>query len=302
MRRSASIAFMLVVAACSGSRPEAVPHAQPEEPAVTTPTVTPEPPPAGEPRVTLECVSGPVPAPPGEQPVISRRVEVEPSGDVQVVVTRLGGGREIVPVPVVPPLLAQVRGQARTAIEGAPYADEVPVPDGTVCNLEIDHGGERTTARLVDPTGHASLARLLRVLRSLIERAERPAPPPPPTLAATFERPTAPFATTTTGASLAFSVQNRGTAPAEIDLDALGSAIFALEVHDANGQRMYTVPPGVPPQNYVARTATLAPGASRRIEVLLNVFSPPLPPGTYTARLRNPRIEAEPIQFRVGGR
>jgi hypothetical protein len=120
-------------------------------------------------------------------------------------------------------------------------------------------------------------------------------------LTARFEAPAAAFASTTSGASLAFVVVNEGTTPAEIDLDQLGSAILGIDVFGADGDRIATIPPGMPPANYQPRVETLAPGASHRFVVDLNVFSPPLPAGTYTAKVRGDRIASEPVRFEIKG-
>ena len=105
----------------------------------------------------------------------------------------------------------------------------------------------------------------------------------PQGLHARFEREELEVESTVEG-SLVMIVENRGAVAETISLDNLGSAIFAIEVTDGRGQRVYTIPPGMPPANYAPRTEVLAPGASRRFEMTLHVFSPPLPDGTYSVR------------------
>jgi hypothetical protein len=117
-------------------------------------------------------------------------------------------------------------------------------------------------------------------------------------LVATFVAPKGPIASTTSG-ELTFVVENRGASPATLDLDQLGSAIFAMEFKDGTGQRIFTIPPGMPPASYKPRTETLQPKASRRFTVSLHVFSPPLRAGTYTARVQVEPIASETLRFEV---
>lgn len=117
-------------------------------------------------------------------------------------------------------------------------------------------------------------------------------------LVARFEAPAGPIASTTSG-ELAYTLENRGPAAATVDLDVLGTAIFSLDVTDSSGQRVLTIPPGPPPPDYVPRRMTLAPGARRRFVLNLNVFSPPLPAGDYTAKIHGTHIASETLHFRV---
>ena len=100
-------------------------------------------------------------------------------------------------------------------------------------------------------------------------------------------------------AKLVYVVENRGSTEATLDLDQLESAIFAIEVFDAKGKQIYTIPPGMPPANYQPRRAVLAPGASRKFTVTLNVFSPELAAGTYSVRLRPKNIQSETAAFTI---
>ena len=117
-------------------------------------------------------------------------------------------------------------------------------------------------------------------------------------LVARFEPPSGAIGTSTR-AQLAYVLENRGPTAATIDLDVLGTAIFSLDVTDSHGQRVLTIPPGLPPADYVPRRASLAPGARRRFELDLNVFSPPLPAGQYTAKIHGTGITSETLQFEV---
>ena len=116
-------------------------------------------------------------------------------------------------------------------------------------------------------------------------------------LVARFETPAGAMAAG--DAKLAFVVENKGATEEMLDLDQLSSAIFAIEVFDAKGKQIYTIPPGMPPANYQPRRAPIVPGAERRFEVTLNVFSPELAAGTYTARLRPKTIRSETVRFAI---
>ncbi|HEY5934793.1 MAG TPA: hypothetical protein VIU61_09165 [Kofleriaceae bacterium] len=116
-------------------------------------------------------------------------------------------------------------------------------------------------------------------------------------LVARFEKPAGPMAAR--DAKLVYVIENRGSTEATLELDQLESAIFAIEVLDAKGKQIYTIPPGMPPANYQPRRAALAPGASRRFTVTLNVFSPELAAGTYSVRLRPENIQSETAAFTI---
>lgn len=116
-------------------------------------------------------------------------------------------------------------------------------------------------------------------------------------LVAHFDKPAGPMAANE--AKLTFVVENPGSTEATLDLDQLESAIFAVEVFDARGAQRYTIPPGMPPANYQPRRAPIVPGASRRFTVTLNVFSPELAAGTYTARLRSKTISSDTVSFTI---
>ena len=117
-------------------------------------------------------------------------------------------------------------------------------------------------------------------------------------LIARFEAQDASFSSSD-AARLAFVVENRGAEPVQLDLDTLGSAILGLEVFDDRGARVLTIPPGTPPRDYKPQMETLAPGASRRFVHELGVFMPPLPEGSYTARVRWRALHSETVRFEI---
>jgi hypothetical protein len=96
---------------------------------------------------------------------------------------------------------------------------------------------------------------------------------------------------------LRVTVQLRNSSAQQVVIPSqmLETAILLLEVRNAQGERMNTIPPAVPRNE----TVTLAPGAVRSVQLRLNVFSPQLPPGSYTVRPRGAVIEGQPVSFVV---
>jgi hypothetical protein len=88
--------------------------------------------------------------------------------------------------------------------------------------------------------------------------------------------------------SLTVTIRNDGDQPATLRMDVIGSSILALDVFDAQGQRIPTIPPPMPltPTQIEQTKETLAPGQSRQVSTTLHMFSPPLPAGTYRVRMR----------------
>lgn len=117
-------------------------------------------------------------------------------------------------------------------------------------------------------------------------------------LVAHFEAPANAIASSTRG-QLTYVLENRGPDSSTVDLDMLGAAILCLEVTDSSGQRVFTIAPGMPPADYVPTAITLAPGARRRFTLDLNVFSPPLPAGEYTAQIHGTGIASETLRLQV---
>lgn len=93
----------------------------------------------------------------------------------------------------------------------------------------------------------------------------------------------------TTDARLTYIVENQATENVTVNSDLLGSAIFALDVL-ADGERMLTIPPSVPRIDHEPALITLAPGQKRMFTLSLNVFSPPLPAGSYDVPIANPVV------------
>jgi hypothetical protein len=79
-------------------------------------------------------------------------------------------------------------------------------------------------------------------------------------------------------------------------IDTLSVAQLSVDVLDASGRRMATVPPPVPPET--PRIDLLGQDQPRTFRVALGVFSPELAPGTYTVRWGTQLgIDAPPVTF-----
>lgn len=119
-----------------------------------------------------------------------------------------------------------------------------------------------------------------------------------------FVTPVGPFKSSTDPkARIAFQVSNPGSKSVVLHVDRLDNAIFGLVVLNDRGERVPPIPPPPPPPGYAPRTLTLAPGKTVKFEQDLNVFSPPLPPGEYKARI-NPDsgVSSPDVWFRIGPR
>ena len=94
-------------------------------------------------------------------------------------------------------------------------------------------------------------------------------------------------------------IQNVSTSPIQLDTFPLGSAILSVDVFDASGKRIPPIPPPMPPHPDDAHRylKILRPGRSLRETYSLYVFSPPLRPGTYTARMRG--IHSNEVTFTI---
>jgi hypothetical protein len=90
-------------------------------------------------------------------------------------------------------------------------------------------------------------------------------------------------------------VRNRTLQPVVLPAEVLSAAQLLLEVIDARGTRV----PTVPPPAMSGQAVTLAPGERVRRELTLDVFSPPLRPGRYTVRFRGAVIVGTPVTFVV---
>jgi hypothetical protein len=91
-------------------------------------------------------------------------------------------------------------------------------------------------------------------------------------------------------------IRNPGPDALALTRGAVDLAVLALEVRDAHDQRVPTMPPPVPrPED--AEQIVLAPGETLERDFRLDVFSPPLPPGTYALHCRV--VTCAPWRFTV---
>lgn len=91
------------------------------------------------------------------------------------------------------------------------------------------------------------------------------------------------------------TLRNNTGQPAIFPAEVLSATQLMLEVRDARGQIVGTVPPPVP----AGATVTIAPGETIQRTFRLTVFSPPLARGRYTVRFRGAVIVATPVPFTV---
>lgn len=105
-------------------------------------------------------------------------------------------------------------------------------------------------------------------------------------------------APSTAALSLRAELSNAGPDAWTMPIDVLSVAQLSVEVHDASGHRMPSLPPPMPSEEPLEET--LAPGTSRTFVVPLGVFSPDLPPGTYTVTWGvREGIQAAPVTFTI---
>lgn len=81
----------------------------------------------------------------------------------------------------------------------------------------------------------------------------------------------------------------------DVPAQALESAVLLVDVRDAMGRHMATVPPPVPRADVVH----FAPNERRVVKVKLGVFSPPLRPGAYQVGPAASIAAGSPVPFRI---
>ena len=118
-------------------------------------------------EISAKFVAGPAPASPGESPVVAIHLLIERSGRVERTVERANGSQEKEERSLEPDANRRFWAIAeRTAAHG-PFADELPVPDGGTCTIELVRGRESRRVQAALPTRHAELDPLLRELSEL---------------------------------------------------------------------------------------------------------------------------------------
>jgi len=88
---------------------------------------------------------------------------------------------------------------------------------------------------------------------------------------------------------------NTTSNPITLPEQVLQTAVLLLEVKDANGRVIPTVPPSLPRDAKV----TIALHEQRSVKVTLGVFSPPLPKGDYTVAPRAAVANGMPARFQI---
>jgi hypothetical protein len=110
------------------------------------------------------------------------------------------------------------------------------------------------------------------------------------------DKPAGLVATLSTGKSGQIEVvfKNGTDREARIDKQIISTPILALDVLDAAGKVIPTIPPPIPAA--VQEFVVVPPGKEITRSYELNVFSPPLPPGTYRVRLAVPEWKADELK------
>jgi len=91
--------------------------------------------------------------------------------------------------------------------------------------------------------------------------------------------------------------RNQTADEVRVSEQVLITGCLALEVRNAGGQVMYTVPPSPPwPRD---EGVAIPAGGSYRREYDLDMFNPPLQPGRYWVRVRIPGWSNEPLSYTV---
>jgi hypothetical protein len=96
---------------------------------------------------------------------------------------------------------------------------------------------------------------------------------------------------------LTVAIENRGPEPVDLNLFTSGVNVLFLQVLDAAGNPVATVPPVTPPTTM--ELLTLPPGGGRTVRHDLAMFDPPLPPGDYAVRVSDPSIASGVLRFRI---
>lgn len=108
-------------------------------------------------------------------------------------------------------------------------------------------------------------------------------------------RVTAPRGASAADITVVATLRNGTGQPAIFPAEVLTATQLMLEVRNARGQIVSTVPPPVP----AGATVTIGPGETLQRTFRLGVFSPPLAPGRYTVRFRGAVIVGTPVPFTV---
>lgn len=110
-----------------------------------------------------------------------------------------------------------------------------------------------------------------------------------------------PVAASDNAVRVTIELTNPHPAPVRYSRIPFVSPITCLEVQDGQGNRVPTVPPPVPRPVTPDDTLTLQPRATQSYTFTLGVFSPSLPVGRYTVRVRSALpIDGLPAAFQIG--
>lgn len=119
-------------------------------------------------RISCECASGPRPPPVGRSAVESWRVELVTRAELTRTIKYAGASERTSRSTVDAATSARVFKLAGAALERPKPTSEQPVPDGTICRLEIGDASRTLDVRLTMPTQNSDLRPLLDELIRLL--------------------------------------------------------------------------------------------------------------------------------------
>ncbi len=93
-------------------------------------------------------------------------------------------------------------------------------------------------------------------------------------------------------------VENLTDKPVKVNFDMLNDPVIALDVYDAQGNRMHAVAPSLTGKA-MERLITLPPKGRQVFEYSTNIFEPPLKPGRYTAKMTI--MPSNTVHFEIKG-
>ena len=119
-------------------------------------------------RIEIECRTGPIPAPPGKQPITSRSVAIESDGTLTKTTRYLKPPSDENKTRLADADLERIRGLAEKVLEKGDFPKEQPVPDGTVCTLDLWRPSKKLRLVTPHPSSTPELGPLVSELHALL--------------------------------------------------------------------------------------------------------------------------------------
>ncbi|RLB53394.1 MAG: hypothetical protein DRJ42_12075 [Deltaproteobacteria bacterium] len=130
--------------------------------------------PDGTTRIEMRCLSGPIPAPPGDRPVRSRSVEIY-GPQLRRIVEYTSGATFVRSSQLSETDHRHLADLSMVALERGAMPPEARTPDGMWCVLEVTAGGDEVTLELALPAASSSPNPLRDSLVALLPETLRPA-------------------------------------------------------------------------------------------------------------------------------